>query len=77
MHLIPLVKLLIIYMKRNCLYVLCLMIFSVIAVGNHSCNKSDKDTTAPGNEKPGQITGMGNAGGVPRAKHLNCRQVFL
>jgi len=55
-------------MKRKCLYVLYFMILSMIAVGNSSCNKPDKDTTVPGNEKPGQIPGMGNAGGVPQGE---------
>lgn len=54
-------------MKRKCLYVLYFMVVSLMAVANYSCNKSnDKDTTAPGNEKPGQIPGMGNAAGTPQ-----------
>ncbi|MCS3796154.1 hypothetical protein [Niastella sp. OAS944] len=56
-------------MKRKCLYVLCFMIVSLMAVANYSCNKgNDKDTTAPGNEKPSQIPGMGNAAGTPQGE---------
>jgi hypothetical protein len=57
-------------MKSTCLYVLFFLILSVVAVCNYSCNKSgdDKDSTAPGDEKPGQIPGMGNAGGVPQGE---------
>ena len=54
-------------MKMKCLHVLCLITLVVIAVGNYSCNKSDddKESAEPGNEKPGKIPGMGNAGGEP------------
>src|SRR5687768_455069 len=69
-NIIPLVKLLIVYMKSTCLYALCFLILSVVAISNYSCNKSgdDKGSTDPGNEKPGQIPGMGNAGGVPQGE---------